>query len=99
MTFEELADLEPGLIRLKLLAAGMSNRNPRYCPYKTWRVVFKPQLDRLVGDGARCAALRGPTAYTLAHHALYGLLPPCEPCSCEQESGRASPTLSGGEPR
>jgi hypothetical protein len=84
MTFEELCELEPGLLTLYRRAKGVKDdrRKRSFCANAVWYGRFKPVLCRLVGWEARNPTLRTSEAYDLAYDTIYAALPDCRNCFC-----------------
>jgi len=88
VTFAELCRLEPRLRHLedhaRRVAAAEKRKRVRCCGNRAWYTEVKPQLVWLVGfqRAARHEVLSTTTAYDVAYHHLYELMPDCRECMC-----------------
>lgn len=85
LTWEEISEEEPRLLRLYHLAKMVGDRGGKYfCANLIWYELFKPQLLTLVGYHAEGnhPTLHSSEAYDLAYHHIYDELPNCRDCLC-----------------
>lgn len=78
--FLKYAQYSDGLIRLekRILQYSANNRHTKnFCANNAWYSVFKPEMCKLAGYGAKDERLRSSAAYSAAYEYLYHLLPDC----------------------
>ena len=87
ITFEELCELEPGLLLLAEEARQYKDdpSRPWFCANEAWYINgLKRWLIQLVGWDSKHPdpAVHTEAAYEAAYGAIYGLLPNCRNCGC-----------------
>lgn len=82
--WKQICELEPGLLDLYTEAAAVKDdgKLKRFCANDVWTHRFKPRLVKLVGWDSKIELLQSTTAYDVAYHMVYDVLPDCRNCSC-----------------
>lgn len=86
-TFNDLCEIEPGLVELRDRAASIKDdgTSPAFCANHYWyNDGLRLQLSGLVGWGARNPAIKDDSSYDVAYQAIYAVLPNCRNCICFQ---------------
>ncbi len=88
-TWDGLVMIEPRLGQLLDDASHAGSSDPRFCAVAAWYgyddgVGFKGRMYRLVGFRAHDPRLQTMQAYEIATEKIYGALPPCRGCACNE---------------